>query len=79
MSVVICNFAFNKTRDKSHLTQHYRAGHQVNGELVVALEQIPPVSSYHHHHHYHHHYHHQIPPGLDVGDVVRVTDGLDLA
>ena len=59
MSVVICNFAFNKTRDKSHLTQHYRAGHQVNGELVVALEQIPP--------------------GLDVRDVVRVTDGLDLA
>ena len=42
-----------------YLAQHHRAGHQVDGELVVALEQVPPR--------------------LDVGDVVRVTDGLDLA
>ena len=34
---------------------------------------------YHHHHYHHHYHHHQIPPGLYVGDVVRVTDGLDLA
>ena len=43
----------------SYLAQHDGAGHQVNGELVVVLEQIPP--------------------GLDVGDVMGVTDGLDLA
>ena len=42
-----------------YLAQHDRAGHQVDGELVVALEQVPP--------------------GLDVGDVMGVTDGLDLA
>ena len=42
-----------------YLAQHDRAGHQVDGELVVALEQVPP--------------------GLDVGDVIGVTDGLDLA
>ena len=42
-----------------YLAQQDRAGHQVDGELVVALEQVPP--------------------GLDVGDVVGVADGPDLA
>ena len=48
-----------EVRSDCYLTQHNWTWHEVDGELVLVLEKVPP--------------------GLDVGDVVGVTDGLDLA